>query len=114
VPRLQNELDATAAETAFSGVVRVDTAAGIEEAYGPAHGGYELANEVDTRFATASGAKGLTALTVVSLIEALRCPRLVPQLARSRRPRHSYRDLEHLRRSLADRAVPLRPIRADD
>ncbi len=72
MPRLQNELDAIAAATAFSGVMRVVTAAGIEvaKAYGPAHGGYELANEVDTRFATASGAKGLTALTVVSLIEA--------------------------------------------
>jgi CubicO group peptidase (beta-lactamase class C family) len=68
---LENELDAIAAETAFSGVVRVDSAVGIEvaKAYGLAHRGYEIANEVDTQFATASGTKGLTALAVVSLIE---------------------------------------------
>ena len=68
---LENDLDAIAAETAFSGVVRVDGADGIElaKAYGLAHRGYEIPNEVDTRFAIASGTKGLTALTVVSLIE---------------------------------------------
>ena len=68
---LENDLDAIAAETAFSGVVRVDGAEGIElaKAYGLAHRGYEIPNEVDTRFAIASGTKGLTALTVVSLIE---------------------------------------------
>ena len=30
---------------------------------------YEIPNEVDTRFALASGTKGLTALTVISLVE---------------------------------------------
>jgi CubicO group peptidase (beta-lactamase class C family) len=65
------ELDAIAAETAFSGVIRVDRAGEIEvaRAYGLAHRGYEIENTLDTRFATASGAKGFTALTVVSLIE---------------------------------------------
>lgn len=68
---LERELDAIAVETAFSGVVRVDRADRIvvAKAYGLAHRGYEIPNEVDTRFAIASGAKGLTALTVVSLIE---------------------------------------------
>lgn len=68
---LEDELDAIASETAFSGVVRVDGGDGIElaNAYGLAHRGYEIANDVDTRFAIASGTKGLTALAVVSLIE---------------------------------------------
>jgi CubicO group peptidase (beta-lactamase class C family) len=68
---LKNELDALAAETAFSGVVRVDSAEGTEvaKAYGLAHRGYEIPNQLDTQFGIASGAKGLTALAVVSLIE---------------------------------------------
>jgi CubicO group peptidase (beta-lactamase class C family) len=41
----------------------------LERAYGLAHRGYEIPNEVDTRFGIASGAKGFTALGVVSLIE---------------------------------------------
>ena len=71
VSELERELDALASEGAFSGVVRVDRGERIEvaKAYGLAHRGYELPNEVDTRFALASGTKGLTALTVVSLIE---------------------------------------------
>jgi len=68
---LERDLDAIASETAFSGVVRVDSADRIlvAKAYGLAHRGYEIPNEVDTRFAIASGTKGLTALTVVCLIE---------------------------------------------
>ena len=68
---LETELDALAAETAFAGVVRVDRGETTElaKAYGLAHRGYGIPNEVDTRFAIASGTKGLTALTVVSLIE---------------------------------------------
>ena len=68
---LETELDALAAETAFAGVVRVDRGETTElaKAYGLAHRGYEIPNEVDTRFGTASGTKSLTALTVVSLIE---------------------------------------------
>lgn len=59
-------LDELAAETMFSGVVRVGE---IAKAYGLAHRAYGIPNEVDTRFGLASGAKGLTALTVVRLIE---------------------------------------------
>jgi CubicO group peptidase (beta-lactamase class C family) len=68
---LELDLDSIAAETSFSGVVRVDRedVTEIAKAYGFAHRGYEIANEIDTRFAIASGAKGLTALTVVCLIE---------------------------------------------
>ena len=68
---LERELDAIAVETTFSGVVRVDRGDQmvVAKAYGLAHRGYEIPNEVDTRLAIASGAKGLTALTVVSLIE---------------------------------------------
>ena len=68
---LANELDALAAESAFSGVVRVDRGDEIvvEKAYGFAHRGYEIPNAVDTRFAIASGVKGMTALSVVSLVE---------------------------------------------
>ena len=71
VSELERELDAIASETAFSGVVVVERGDRVEvaKAYGLAHRGYEISNEVDTRFAVASGAKGLTALTVVSLIE---------------------------------------------
>ena len=51
-----------ASETGFSGVVRVDRGDGVEvvKAYGMAHGGYDIPNEVDTRFALASGTKGHT------------------------------------------------------
>ena len=68
---LEDELDALAAETGFSGVVRVEGSDGVEfeSAWGLAHRGYGIPNTVDTRFATASGTKGLTALAVVSLIE---------------------------------------------
>jgi CubicO group peptidase (beta-lactamase class C family) len=68
---LEVSVDRIAAETAFSGVVRVDRGGGIEfvKAYGLAHRGWEIPNEVDTRFGIASGTKGLTALTVMSLIE---------------------------------------------
>ena len=69
---LEREIDAVAAETGFSGVVRVDRGgqAELARAYGLAHRGFEIPNTIDTRFATASGTKGLTALAVVSLVEA--------------------------------------------
>jgi CubicO group peptidase (beta-lactamase class C family) len=68
---LESQLDALAAKTQFSGVVRVDRGEEVvlAKAYGFAHRGYEIPNQVDTRFATASAVKGLTALAVVSLIE---------------------------------------------
>jgi CubicO group peptidase (beta-lactamase class C family) len=74
---LEDSVDRVAAEAGFSGVVRVDTRDGVRlaKAYGLAHRGWGVANTVDTRFAIASGTKGLTALTVVSLIEAGRLDR---------------------------------------
>ena len=68
---LQPELDALAAETRFSGIVRVDRNGRtlFEKAYGLAHRGWAVPNTIDTRFAIASGTKGLTALAVVGLIE---------------------------------------------
>jgi CubicO group peptidase (beta-lactamase class C family) len=71
VGTLEIELDEIAVATAFSGVVRVDRADEIlvAKAYGLADRRWEIPNEVDTRFAIASGTKGLTALTAVSLIE---------------------------------------------
>lgn len=67
---LADEVDRIAVETEFSGVVRIDRDERVEvaKAYGLANRGYEIPNEVDTRFAIASGTKGLTALTVVSLV----------------------------------------------
>ena len=64
------ELDRIAAETGFSGVVRVDDSDGIvlEKAFGLADRAHEIPNRIDTQFAIASGTKGLTALAVVSLI----------------------------------------------
>ena len=69
---LEQEVDAVAAETGFAGVVRVDRGGQTElaKAYGLAHRGFEIPNTIETRFATASGTKTLTALAVVSLIEA--------------------------------------------
>ena len=65
------ELDVVASETGFSGVVRVDRGDSVEiaKAYGLADRSYEILNEADTRFALASGTKGMTALTVISLVE---------------------------------------------
>ena len=60
-----------AGETSFSGVVRIDRRDEVEllAAYGDADRRWGIANTPDTRFATASGTKGLTALAVVTLIE---------------------------------------------
>ena len=66
-----DELDTVAAATRFSGVVRADRGGEVvvERAYGLAHRGLGLPNTPATRFAAASGAKGLTALAVMSLVE---------------------------------------------
>lgn len=63
--------DRVAIATRFSGVVRVDRAGEVElaRAYGLAHRGLGVPNSVGTRFGLASGTKGLTALTVMSLVE---------------------------------------------
>jgi CubicO group peptidase (beta-lactamase class C family) len=67
---VEDELDENARATDFSGVVRVDRDGHVlVRAYGMAHRGYGIPNTVETRFAIASGCKGFTALTVVSLIE---------------------------------------------
>src|SRR3954452_3964213 len=69
--RLAESVDEIAAATGFSGVVRVDRPRGssFAAAYGLAHRGLRIANTVDTRFGIASGTKGMTALTVMTLVE---------------------------------------------
>jgi CubicO group peptidase (beta-lactamase class C family) len=70
VTALADELDRIAAETTFSGVVRVDRGEliEVEKAYGLAHRGFGIPNDVAMQFAIASGTKGMTALAVVSLV----------------------------------------------
>jgi len=67
---LEHDVDRIAAETQFSGVVRVDGPDGIvlAKAYGLANRALKVPNTIDTQFGVASAVKGLTALTVVSLI----------------------------------------------
>jgi CubicO group peptidase (beta-lactamase class C family) len=71
VDDLEQSVDEVALTTRFSGVVRVDRSGGVElaKAYGMAHRGHGIPNAVDTRFGIASGTKGLTALSVMSLVE---------------------------------------------
>jgi CubicO group peptidase (beta-lactamase class C family) len=68
---VMDALDALARETEFSGVVRVerDGEIEVEAAYGLANRALEIPNTLDTRFASASATKGLTAVTVMSLVE---------------------------------------------
>ena len=68
---LDGALDAVAATTGFSGVVRVDRDGGVvlAKAYGLAHRGWSVPNTVDTHFGIASGTKALTALVVATLVE---------------------------------------------
>ena len=67
---LEKDLNAFAVDNSFSGVVRVDRPGEepLTRAFGLAHRGWEIPNQVDTRFALASGSKAMTALAVVSLI----------------------------------------------
>ena len=63
-------IDEAAAESEFAGAVRVDRGGDVlAKAFGLANRASRTANEVDTRFATASGTKGLTALAVMSLVD---------------------------------------------
>ena len=64
-------IDPVAAQNGFSGVVSVDRGGETEfvKAYGFADRAHQIPNTAGTRFAIASGSKGLTALTVVSLID---------------------------------------------
>ncbi len=64
--QLLSDVDRIARETGFSGVVRVGDDV---RSYGHADRAHEVPNERTTVFGIASGAKPLTALTVVSLIE---------------------------------------------
>jgi CubicO group peptidase (beta-lactamase class C family) len=68
---LAASVDRVAAATGFSGVVRVDVAGEtlVERAYGLADRAYGVAMTPSTRIGVASGAKPLTALTVMRLVE---------------------------------------------
>ena len=68
---LQDAVDEAAERTGFSGVVRVDRSGTTElcTAYGFADRAHRVPNTVGTRFAVASGAKTLTALAVMRLVE---------------------------------------------
>jgi CubicO group peptidase (beta-lactamase class C family) len=69
---LGNAIDAVAAESQLSGVVRVDRGGATElaRAYGDADRAHGIANTVDTQLAMASGSKAFTALAVMSLVES--------------------------------------------
>jgi len=69
-PAIERAIDAAAAASGFSGVVRIDRGGrvALASAYGLADRAHGIRNTVDTRFGIASGGKGLTALAVVSLI----------------------------------------------
>ncbi|AXB46404.1 serine hydrolase domain-containing protein [Amycolatopsis albispora] len=56
----------------FAGVARADRGGEtvFAQAYGYAHRAYEVPNTLETRFALASGTKGFTAATVLSLIDS--------------------------------------------
>lgn len=64
-------VEQVAAETGFSGVVRLDRAGEtkINEAYGFADRRHRLPMRVDSQLAIASGSKGMTALVIAALIE---------------------------------------------
>jgi CubicO group peptidase (beta-lactamase class C family) len=71
VDPLEDAINAEAARTGFSGVVRIHRAGEVEfaNAFGFADRAHGIANTMETQFGIASGTKGFTALTVVSLIE---------------------------------------------
>jgi CubicO group peptidase (beta-lactamase class C family) len=71
VSGVEQSVDRIAKQTGFSGVVRVDHGDEVRfiKAYGLARRDVGIENTGDTQFAIASGVKGMTALTVVSLIE---------------------------------------------
>jgi CubicO group peptidase (beta-lactamase class C family) len=68
---LAGSIDRIAVETGFSGVVRVDIddEVAFVKAYGVADRARGIPNAIDGQFGIASGTKGLTALTIVSLVE---------------------------------------------
>ncbi|MDQ1494392.1 MAG: hypothetical protein QOG69_875 [Actinomycetota bacterium] len=68
---LSEPVDRIAAEGGLSGVIRIDLdgSLALQRAYGLAHRGLGVPTTVDTQFSIASGSKGLTALTVMSLVD---------------------------------------------
>jgi len=68
--RLPDEVARVVGEHGFSGVVRVDRRDRPEfsRAFGLAERGFGIPNTLDTQFGLASATKGLTALTVMSLV----------------------------------------------
>ncbi|MCX6400364.1 MAG: serine hydrolase [Propionibacteriales bacterium] len=64
------DIDRIAEDIDFSGVVQIDRAGELQfaKAYGLANRAYGVPNTLDTRFGIASGSKGFTALTVLSLV----------------------------------------------
>jgi CubicO group peptidase (beta-lactamase class C family) len=69
-PALASSVEAVAASTGFSGVVRVDRDGStvLDAAFGLADRRHGIPMTTSTRLGTASGTKGLTALTVLSLV----------------------------------------------
>jgi CubicO group peptidase (beta-lactamase class C family) len=69
---LAAEIDRIAAEVGLSGLVRIDLDGdvAVQRTYGVAHRGFGLPPTADTQFAIASGTKCLTALALMSLVEA--------------------------------------------
>ncbi|MEQ0559301.1 serine hydrolase domain-containing protein [Amycolatopsis sp. NEAU-NG30] len=67
---MSEPVDALSRNHGFSGVVLVNRGDEtlLAKAYGHAHLAYGVENTVDTRFAIASGTKGLTALAVIGLV----------------------------------------------
>ena len=68
---LRDDVEEAARRTGFSGAVRVDRSGDtvLSAAFGLADRAHGVVNTVETQFATASVTKGLTALTVMSLVE---------------------------------------------
>ncbi|MEM9464808.1 MAG: serine hydrolase domain-containing protein [Actinomycetota bacterium] len=67
---LATRLAALVEDTGFSGVVRVRGHESVDIAAGDAHRAERRPVRPTTRFATASGTKGFTALTILALVEA--------------------------------------------
>jgi len=68
--RLPEEVARVVEEHGFSGVVRVDRPGhpGLSRAWGLAERGFGIPNTLNTQFGLASATKGLTALTVMTLV----------------------------------------------
>jgi CubicO group peptidase (beta-lactamase class C family) len=71
VVAIPSEIARVVADAAFCGTIRVgpDDASGWAAAYGSASRRFGVANRPDTSFAIASGTKGFTALTIMSLVD---------------------------------------------